>query len=473
MRRDAWVTVATVPARRPGDEDGDVHRPHRPSIASAPSRASTSSLHLYSVSLKHRIRLYGGVPENDPTIDTLCPVWAGANWFEREAYDLYGVRFKGHPDLRRILMYPEFVGHPLRKDYPKEKRQPLVRRSQTDGGRLDEHTTAHARADDPPRRPRLPGRRGLSGAPDLPTEPVPLNMGPSHPAMHGTVRMVLEVEGETISSADIQIGYLHRCFEKESENATWTQIFPYTDRLNYISPMLNNVGYAMAVEKLLGIDKKIPERAQFIRVIVGEVSRISDHLTCLGASAMELGAFTVFLYALKAREWLFELLEEVCGARLTSTLLPHRRPRLRPARRLRRQAARHPRAHARGDVGHRQAAGAQPHLPRPHGRHRHHHQGRRAGVRHHRARSGARPASPTTCARTTRTWSTTASTSTSRSARWATTSTVTPCASRRCMQSMRILDQALEKIPAGPVDDRTIRASRCRPRARPTTRSRR
>ena len=157
------------------------------------------------------------------------------------------------------------------------------------------------------------------GAPDLPTEPVPLNMGPSHPAMHGTVRMVLEVEGERISSADIQIGYLHRCFEKESEAATWTQIFPYTDRLNYISPMLNNVGYAMAVEKLLGVDKAIPERAQFIRVIVGEVSRISDHLTCLGASAMELGAFTVFLYALKAREWLFELLEEVCGARLTSS----------------------------------------------------------------------------------------------------------------------------------------------------------
>jgi NADH-quinone oxidoreductase subunit D len=139
--------------------------------------------------------------------------------------------------------------------------------------------------------------------------------------MHGTVRMVLEVEGERISSADIQVGYLHRCFEKESEHATWTQIFPYTDRLNYISPMLNNVGYAMAVEKLLGITGEIPERAQFIRVIVGEVSRITDHLTCLGASAMELGAFTVFLYALKAREWLFELLEETCGARLTSTYL--------------------------------------------------------------------------------------------------------------------------------------------------------
>jgi len=157
----------------------------------------------------------------------------------------------------------------------------------------------------------------LAEAPDLPTEPLPLNMGPSHPAMHGTVRMVLEVEGEKITSADVQIGYLHRCFEKESEDATWTQVFPYADRLNYISPMLNNVGYAMAVEKLMGITDKIPERAQFIRVIVGEISRITDHLTCLGAGAMELGAFTPFLYMLKFREWLFELLEEVCGARLT------------------------------------------------------------------------------------------------------------------------------------------------------------
>src|SRR5438270_412575 len=103
----------------------------------------------------------------------------------------------------------------------------------------------------------------ITDAPDLPTEPMPLNMGPSHPAMHGTVRMVVEVEGEKISSADVQIGYLHRCFEKESESATWTQVFPYTDRLNYISPMLNNVGYAMAVEKLLGISDDLPERAKY------------------------------------------------------------------------------------------------------------------------------------------------------------------------------------------------------------------
>src|SRR5213083_3082215 len=133
---------------------------------------------------------------------------------------------------------------------------------------------------------------------ELPHELMTVNMGPSHPAMHGTVRIVLTVDGERIVKGDVQPGYLHRCFEKEAEYATYTQIFPYTDRLNYVSPMLNNVGYALAVEKLLEIDKKVPERAQFIRVIVGEMSRITDHLTCLGAGAMELGAFTVFLYML-------------------------------------------------------------------------------------------------------------------------------------------------------------------------------
>jgi NADH-quinone oxidoreductase subunit D len=150
---------------------------------------------------------------------------------------------------------------------------------------------------------------------ELPPELMTVNMGPSHPAMHGTVRIVLTVDGEKIVKSDIQPGYLHRCFEKESEHATYTQVFPYTDRLNYVSPMINNVGWAMAVEKLL--DLKLPKRAEYIRVIVSEMSRMTDHATCIGASAMELGAFTPFLYLLKAREWLYELLEKVSGARLT------------------------------------------------------------------------------------------------------------------------------------------------------------
>ena len=144
-----------------------------------------------------------------------------------------------------------------------------------------------------------------------------VNMGPSHPAMHGTVRIVLSVDGETIVKSDVQPGYLHRGFEKECERGTWTQVFPYTDRLNYVSPMINNVGFALAVEKLMGLTDQVPERAEYIRVILGELARITDHLTCIGASAMELGAFTPFLWFLKAREWLCELLEKVTGARLT------------------------------------------------------------------------------------------------------------------------------------------------------------
>ena len=154
-------------------------------------------------------------------------------------------------------------------------------------------------------------------ADDIPSEPMTLNMGPSHPAMHGTVRIILTVEGETVKDADVQVGYLHRCFEKEAEHATYTQVFPYTDRLNYVSPMLNNVGYALAVEKLLGIAEKVPERAQYIRVIVGEMSRIADHLTCMSAGAMELGAMTIYFWGIKAREWIWEVLEELSGARMT------------------------------------------------------------------------------------------------------------------------------------------------------------
>jgi NADH-quinone oxidoreductase subunit D len=152
---------------------------------------------------------------------------------------------------------------------------------------------------------------------ELPPDLMTVNMGPSHPAMHGTVRIILTVDGEKVVKSDVQPGYLHRCFEKESEYATYTQVFPYTDRLNYVSPMINNVGWAMAVEKLMGLTERMPRRTEYIRVIVSEMSRMTDHLTCVGASAMELGAFTPFLYFLKSREWLYELLEKVSGARLT------------------------------------------------------------------------------------------------------------------------------------------------------------
>ncbi len=142
-----------------------------------------------------------------------------------------------------------------------------------------------------------------------------LNVGPSHPAMHGVIRILAELEGETITKTDIEIGYLHRAFEKSAECGGYQQVIPYTDRLNYVSPMINNFGYCLAVEKLMGIE--VTPRCQYIRVLFSEISRVTDHLTCIAASAMELGAMTAFLYLMKAREYLYELVESVCGARLT------------------------------------------------------------------------------------------------------------------------------------------------------------
>jgi len=151
---------------------------------------------------------------------------------------------------------------------------------------------------------------------DFSSSVMKIEIGPAHPAMHGIVRFTTHLDGELIVGMDAEIGYLHRGFEKESENSKWIQVIAYTDRLNYVSPLLNNIGYSMAVEKLYGIEA--PRRAEFTRVIMGEISRITDHLTCLGAAAMEIGAFTFFLWFIKAREYLWELVEKMTGARLTT-----------------------------------------------------------------------------------------------------------------------------------------------------------
>lgn len=142
-----------------------------------------------------------------------------------------------------------------------------------------------------------------------------INMGPAHPATHGTIRLIVELDGERVERCDVDPGYLHRGFEKQCETVTYNQVVPYTDRLNYVSPVINNVGYCIAIEKLFGV--KVPPRCEYIRVILSEMSRMSDHLTCLGAASMELGAFTVMLYMMQARELVWELIEMVTGARLT------------------------------------------------------------------------------------------------------------------------------------------------------------
>ncbi len=276
----------------------------------------------YALSGGVRIRFKTFIPETDPIVDSVVPLWDGANWLEREVWDMFGIKFKNHPDPRRILMYDEFKGHPLRKDYPFGKRQPLVR---NDKPYVDEEIREY--------NMRVSAQNGVSK--DSHQVPLSLqeaaekaaheggtsersflmNMGPSHPAMHGVIHILLEIDGEYVKKTDLGIGYLHRAFEKESEVGKWSHVFPYTDRLNYVSPLINNVAYAMAVEKLLGL--QITERAEYIRVIMSEISRISDHLTCVGANAMELGAMSVFLYLIQAREELWGLVEEITGARLT------------------------------------------------------------------------------------------------------------------------------------------------------------
>ena len=242
-------------------------------------------LHLYSVSQKHHVRLKCELPEDDPTLPTLIHVFKGANWFEREAWDLYGIVFTGHPNLSRILTHHEFVGHPMRKDYP----------------------TARRHVNKTPQEWLMKVPEG--------SEHLVVNIGPSHPAMHGTFRVQALMDGETIEQCEAEIGYMHRNFEKMAENRTYWQIIPYTDRLNYCSSFNNGHGWALAVEKLLGVPA--PPRAEAIRVILSEFSRIMDHIVCIGTNIVDLGAITPFFMMFRTREEIYELLEACCGARLT------------------------------------------------------------------------------------------------------------------------------------------------------------
>ena len=248
--------------------------------------------HLYSVTHGHRIRLQVPVREDDALVPSVYGVWKAADWFEREAYDMFGIRFEGHPNLKRILCHPSFQGHALRKDYDPGQRW-LLRE-----GEQDQPAWASRRLEDEDH-----------------FETQVLNLGPSHPASHGTLRTVVRLDGEVITDAEAEIGYLHRCFEKMAEQHTWNQVIPFTDRLNYCSSMMNGVGYALAVEKMLGVEA--PRRAQVIRLILSELSRIMDHLIDIGANLNDVGAMTPFLYMYKAREEMYSVLEACSGARLT------------------------------------------------------------------------------------------------------------------------------------------------------------
>ena len=269
--------------------------------------------HLHSLPLRHRLRLKARIMEEDPTIASVTGIWKGAEFLEREVYDMMGIRFSGHPDLRRILMPEDYdEGYPLRKDFPTEGRGWRSRFEFIP--RFDEAPVDVVKSEVSEEQKHF-----FRAEPDLPSsqrqEELLLNMGPQHPSTHGVLRVVLLLDGERIVKATPDLGYLHRGVEKLSEGLTYMQIIPHTDRLDYVCAMSNNYSYVRTVEKLLEIT--VPIRAEYIRTIVAEMQRIIGHLFWLGTQALDVGAMTVFFWTFREREVLLDMFEKLCGARLT------------------------------------------------------------------------------------------------------------------------------------------------------------
>lgn len=241
-------------------------------------------------------------------VQSITDIFSGADWLEREVYDQYGIIFKNHKNLRRVLNHHGFIGHPLRRSYPITKGQLSLcvddLQEEMNNKLLSKSVVC-----------KLQDGSFSDCSKDL----MFLNLGPSHPASHGTIRTYLALDGETIEAAVTEIGYLHRGFEKSCENHTYNQIIPYTDRLNYCSAISNNIAFAKTVEDMLGIT--LPARGQAIRVLLLELSRIEDHLVCLAAILVDMGAMTNYWYMYNPREAIYELLSKLTGARLTNSYM--------------------------------------------------------------------------------------------------------------------------------------------------------
>lgn len=274
------------------------------------------------------------VPRDNPTVPSLTSIYPGVEFQEREAWDLMGIRFEGHPDLRRILLWEGFAGHPLQKDwhepYLEEECKPFKSRwPEGHVSRAEDHNPFHKNVKYPanfdPDTWEADNDAAIYDAlrrsikkPDgseMQTDTLFVNLGPQHPSTHGVFRMAAALDGETILSLKPVMGYLHRNHEKIGERNTFLQNMPYTDRLDYICSMSNNFGYALAVEKLMGI--KPPERAEYLRVIMAELTRVQNHIFAIGMFLNDLGAFfTPSLYALEERELILDIFEAVSGSRM-------------------------------------------------------------------------------------------------------------------------------------------------------------
>ncbi|NUQ36883.1 MAG: NADH-quinone oxidoreductase subunit D [Caldilineales bacterium] len=273
------------------------------------------------------------LPENDPQAPSLVRVYPGADLQEREAYDLFGITFTGHPRLRRIFLWDGFHGHPMRKDwkeaYYEEEHKPFGSRWPVGNHKWAEDrvpwgdNVSFPKGWDPatfqPAPPPLPTIHEPPWADEnhIATERIIINMGPQHPSTHGVFRMIVALDGETVVGLEPECGYLHRNHEKIGERNTWLGNIPFTDRLDYLSSMSNNLGYVLAVEQLMGDKGKPPERAEYLRVIMAEMTRIANHTWAIGFLLNDLGAFfTPALYNIEERELLLDLFEAAAGSRM-------------------------------------------------------------------------------------------------------------------------------------------------------------
>ncbi|GBE56153.1 NADH-quinone oxidoreductase subunit C/D [archaeon BMS3Bbin16] len=260
--------------------------------------------HTWSHSKKTLIEIKVAVPKDQASVPTVTDVWSTANWQERETYDLMGVKFEGHPDLRRLLMPEWWKGHPLRKDYEMAPGKWFL----SESDEKEEYVLDY-------QKPVFP--LDLNLPEKVKAEQVSemiLRIGPVHPGNHGPWLINVKLDGEVVIDIDPQIGYIHRGLEKIAENRTWTQYLPLSDRYCWLTALSNNMSYVLAVEDIL--DVEAPPRAQYLRTIMLELNRLASHLLWLAAMGIDLGNLTGFFYPFREREWILDLLEMASGNRM-------------------------------------------------------------------------------------------------------------------------------------------------------------